>query len=72
MARRRTGRVVAFDEARGLGVVEDDDGARRGFHCTRIADGSRSVPIGAVVRYVLFPAPLGRWEAADVERISES
>ena len=66
-----SGRVVEFDAARGLGVVEDDDGTRHAFHCTRITDGSRSVPVGAVVRYSLVPGALGRWEAADVEPVSE-
>ena len=60
------GRVVAFDSKRGLGEIEEGDGVRRAFHCTQIADGSRSVPIGATVRYVLVPASLGAWEAADV------
>ena len=57
------GRVVAFDAHRGLGVVEDRDGTRYDFHCTRIADGGRSVAVGAEVRYQVVPGALGRWEA---------
>ena len=57
------GRVVAFDAHRGLGVVEDRDGTRYDFHCTRIADGGRSVAVGAEVRYRVVPGALGRWEA---------
>jgi hypothetical protein len=60
------GRVVAFDSKRGLGEIEEGDGVRRSFHCTQVTDGSRSVPLGATVRYVLVPASLGAWEAAEV------
>lgn len=68
MRRHRTGRVVAFDETRGRGEVEDaDDGTRRPFHCTQIVDGTRTVPVGATVRYVLRPGFLGVWEAAELE-----
>jgi len=70
--RHRTGRVVAFDEARGRGEVEDADGTRRPFHCTQIVDGSRTVPVGATVRYVLRPAFLGVWEAAELEVVAAS
>lgn len=63
----QTGRVVAFDEHRGLGTVEGDDGRPLDFHCTQIADRTRSVPVGATVRYVVVPGALGRWEAAAVE-----
>ena len=35
------GTVIEFDEPRGLGVIEGDDGERYPFHCTRIADGTR-------------------------------
>ena len=66
MRTQRTGRVVAFDADRGLGEIEEPDGTRRAFHCTQIADGSRAVPVGAEVRYVLVPAPLGVWEASEV------
>jgi hypothetical protein len=63
---QRVGRVVAFDSKRGLGEIEEGDGMRRAFHCTQVADGSRSVSLGATVRYVLVPASLGAWEAAEV------
>jgi cold shock CspA family protein len=62
------GRVVAFDERRGLGEIEGSDGARYPFHCTRIADGSRTVPVGAAVAFGVAPGPLGRWEAVDIRR----
>ena len=62
----RLGRVVAFDEAAGYGEVEDAAGDRWWFHCTGITDGSRSVPVGAAVRFALVPGRLGRWEAGSV------
>ena len=66
VATTHEGRVVAFDAHRGLGVVEDRDGTRYDFHCTLIADGSRTVPIGAAVRYDVVPGALGRWEAGSI------
>jgi cold shock CspA family protein len=63
------GRVVAFDAHRGLGVVEGRDGTRYDFHCTRITDGSRSVPVGAAVRFDLVPGALGRWEAGAITAV---
>jgi hypothetical protein len=59
------GVVVAFDEARGLGEV-DADGVRYPFHCTAIADGTRTIPVGAEVTFELRPGGLGRWEATDL------
>ena len=72
MRPQRRGRVVAFDANRGLGEIEElgdtpSAGTRRPFHCTQVADGSRSVPVGAEVRYVLAPGSLGFWEASEVE-----
>jgi cold shock CspA family protein len=60
------GTVVAFDGHRGLGELEDEDGRRYPFHCTRIADGSRDVPVGVKVEFTVAPGPLGRWEAVGI------
>jgi hypothetical protein len=73
------GRVVAFDEAVGLGEVVVSSGLgggpgagpgagpeRLGFHCTQIADGSRSIEVGAEVTFYLMAGRLGRWEAGGV------
>lgn len=57
---------MEFDVEVGLGVVEDVDGRRFGFHCTRIADGTRVVRVGAAVGYEVVPGSLGRWEADQV------
>jgi cold shock CspA family protein len=64
-----TGRVRGFDEHRGLGEVEADDGDVYPFHCTRIADGSRSIPVGVVVTFDVVAGPLGRWEAVTIKRV---
>jgi cold shock CspA family protein len=59
----RLGRVRAFDKARGLGTVVDDDGVEFDFHATAIADGSRSIEVHAAVMFVIAPAHRGRYEA---------
>ncbi len=46
---RVEGIVTAFDEARGDGEVTTDRGERLYLHCVAIADGSRSVALGARV-----------------------
>jgi hypothetical protein len=60
------GDVVAFDDAVGMGVVEYGPGRRLDFHCTAITDGSRSIPVGSVVAFVITPGHLGRLEARSV------
>ncbi|MGH9138523.1 MAG: cold shock domain-containing protein [Acidimicrobiales bacterium] len=62
-----TGHVREFDEQRGLGTLRADDGTEYPFHCTAIADGSRTIAIGARVRFEIVPGHLGRWEAARIE-----
>jgi cold shock CspA family protein len=64
-----TGVVAEFDEPRGLGVIRGDDGADVPFHCTAIADGSRTVETGRRVRFVVVPGLLGRWEASGIEKL---
>ena len=60
------GRVAAFDEHVGLGEVEGEDGRRYPFHCTQIADGTRTIPVDAAVTFEVAPGHLGRWEAVHV------
>jgi len=62
----RHGTVTEFDEARGLGVVTADDGAAYPFHCTQIADGTRTIAVGARVRFAVGPGLPGRWEARNL------
>jgi cold shock CspA family protein len=59
----RTGQVTSFDEDRGLGEITGDDGRTYPFHCTGIADGSRTIDEGAAVRFDVIAGRLGRWEA---------
>ena len=63
----RRGVVTGFDEVVGLGVISVDVGDEYPFHCIEIADGSRSIEIGAEVHFDLL-AKLGRWEAANIRR----
>jgi len=63
-----TGVVSEFDEAAGLGAVTADDGAVYGFHCTEIADGTRTIPVGAPVAFDVRPWHRGRYEATAITR----
>jgi cold shock CspA family protein len=60
------GTVVAFDERRGLGEIESAEGERYPFHCTRIADGSRTIPVQTAVEFEVVAGHLGTWEAAAI------
>ncbi len=40
-----------------------ETGARYFFHCTQIADGTRSIASGAVVEFEVVAGRQGRWEA---------
>lgn len=62
---------MAFDVRRGLGTVQGDDGSRLDFHCTRIVDGTRTIPVGEPVRFAVIPGTRGRWEADRVIRSSD-
>ena len=63
----RTGSVTRFDEHRGLGEIDGDDGVTYPFHCTGIADGTRTIDEGAEVRFDVIAGRLGRWEAWTVQ-----
>jgi cold shock CspA family protein len=65
---RGTGVVADFDEARGLGTIRGDDGADLPFHCTAIADGTRTIPVGQRVAFDVVAGLVGRWEAASIGR----
>jgi cold shock CspA family protein len=62
-----TGKVSAFDERRGLGEITADDATVYPFHCTVIADGTRTIEVGATVTFEVVPGRLGRWEAAAIK-----
>ena len=62
------GTVVEFDDPRGLGVVRSDAGVEYPFHCTAIADGTRTIAVGTPVTFTVVPGHHGRYEASSVER----
>jgi len=64
------GEIVAFDEQRGLGTLRDPSGRELEFHCTQIADGSRTIDVGARVVFVVAAGSLGRWEATGVVKLA--
>ncbi|MHB1554345.1 MAG: cold shock domain-containing protein [Acidimicrobiales bacterium] len=63
------GVVSAFDDARGLGTVTDDAASAWPFHCTEIADGTRSVDVGRRVAFDVVAGHLGRMEAVRVTKL---
>jgi cold shock CspA family protein len=65
-----TGTIATFDSARGYGTVESDDGRSWFFHCTQIADGTRSITVGARVRFGVVAGRMGRWEAVALTEAS--
>jgi CspA family cold shock protein len=60
------GVVVSFDDPRGLGVVRRDDGTEYPFHCTALADGTRTVAVGSAVTFGVVAGRAGRWEASSI------
>ena len=61
------GRVATFDDPEGYGTVTADDPAGTWFfHCTAIADGTRTIEVGAAVSFEVVPGHLGRYEASDL------
>lgn len=60
------GRVAEYDDHKGYGELEVEGGGRLFFHCTAIADGSRTIPVGIDVDYDAATDPRGKPEAANV------
>lgn len=65
-----TGEVVSFDEDKGWGTVRAADGDEHFFHCTSIADGTRSIELGTEVRFDVVPGNLGQWEATAIQPLA--
>jgi ferredoxin len=59
------GTVTEFDDAAGYGNITDADGRRVFFHCTQIADGSRTIRVGTAVSFEQIPY-LGKYQATDI------
>jgi cold shock CspA family protein len=66
MKAQYTGRVAGYDDHRGRGEIEVGGDFRFPFHCTAIADGSRSIAEGTPVQFRLVIGPLGALEATAV------
>jgi cold shock CspA family protein len=65
-----SGVVAAFDDHRGYGSISrSGDGTELFFHCTALADGSRTVEVGRRVRFTVAAGHLGRFEARAVEKV---
>jgi cold shock CspA family protein len=62
------GIVGAFDDHRGIGEVITDDGTHLRFHCTAIADGTRTIAVGTEVDLAIVNGPLGDYEATELRR----
>jgi cold shock CspA family protein len=60
-----SGTVTELDEHKGWGTVTATDGVEWFFHCTQIADGTRTIAVGAAVTFEPL-ARLGRFEATVV------
>jgi CspA family cold shock protein len=59
------GTVTAFDDPAGIGEITADDGRVYPFHCTQLADGTRTTTVGTRVAFRAWPR-LGALEAADI------
>ena len=59
----RQATVCSFDDDAGLGVVEVAGVGEVPFHCTAIADGTRTIAVGTEVVCHLTAAHHGRVEA---------
>ncbi len=70
MTTHRHGTVRSFDERRGVGEVEADDGATFPFHATSIADSTRRIATGTPVEFDVVAGFPGRWEAVVIEERS--
>jgi CspA family cold shock protein len=65
------GAVTGFDDPAGLGVITAEDGTAYAFHCTEIADGTRTISVGTQVAFEPL-ARLGRWEAGSIRPVPNS
>lgn len=68
--RRLTGTVAEFDADVGLGRVATEDGSSWLFHCTAIADGSRTINVDTTVTFTVGPGGPGRWEAFSLRPVA--
>jgi cold shock CspA family protein len=60
------GVVATFDDFKGYGTIRSADGRELFFHCTAIADGTRTIAVGTPVTFGVVPGRRGQWEASGV------
>ncbi len=60
------GVVREWDDPRGVGTVQLDDGRVLVLQCTAIADGTRTTTVGARVEVEVAPGHHGRWQAREL------
>jgi len=63
------GTVESFDDARGLGVLRSVGGVPLSFHCVDIADGTRTIAVGAKVRAERSVGRRGHDEVVKIETV---
>lgn len=61
--------MAEYDDHRGWGFIATADGRRLFFHCTAIADGTRTIPVDADVEYDEVVDPRGKPEGANVRAV---
>jgi len=64
------GRIEAFDDHRGDGLVVSDEGEALYFHCVNIADGSRRIARGAIISARRGVGRLGHDEAREIVKLT--
>jgi cold shock CspA family protein len=62
------GTVTEFDEHKGYGVITADN-APYFFHCTQIADGSRTIDVDETVEFEMKPWHRGQCQAVAISPI---
>ena len=65
-----TGIVRSFDEQRGVGIVEIDQGKQLTFHATAFIDGSRSIERGSPIVACQVPAHGGERQLVDITPVT--
>ncbi len=65
------GRIEAFDDHRGDGLVRSDTGEALYFHCVNIVDGSRSIALGVIVSARRGVGHLGHDEAREIVKLTD-
>ena len=54
-----------------IGEIKAEDGTVYWFHCTRIADGTRTIAPNTDVYFEVVPSHRGRWEATAITHVPE-